>query len=435
MNGNGPVTVRETLALLRRWRAQLVAGEGGLERTVTWASVMRARTPAFEGFQGGELALLALATLHSLQAQLVTSTLPGVVDEVIRMGASAIAVAGLDDTPPLGPDDAREREEAQQHAERMGVPLIALPAGVSLPAIEREVITHVVAQRGSPRSPADALAAVAGWRASLRDEALDALLTGTYAGEASMLSRASQLGHDLRLPHVVIWVTVAAAEGGAASAIGNGGAPVAPITTRAAEALGTALHAWTRVRPGEIVALVAAPGDGVADRTGISEQGEVALRRILGNGGVAEEPTWWAGMGEVTRSPLEVSRSAAEAQDTARLGLLVVGPGHIARTSDLGVYHLLLALRKSGELQSFVERELAPLRNTPRREDHLLETVEVYFACNGNLSEAARRLHLHRNSLLYRLHHIRDLLGHDLENPELRLALQLALKGRRVLEQ
>ena len=187
MNGNGPVTVRETLALLRRWRAQLVAGEGGLERPVTWASVMRARTPAFEGFQGGELALLALATLHSLQAQLVTSTLPGVVNEVIRMGASAIAVAGLDDTPPLGPDDAREREEARQHAERMGVPLIALPAGVSLPAIEREVITHVVAQRGSPRSPADTLAAVAGWRASLRDEALDALLTGTYAGEASML--------------------------------------------------------------------------------------------------------------------------------------------------------------------------------------------------------------------------------------------------------
>jgi len=431
MNGNSPVTVRETLALLRRWRAQVVAGEGGLERPVTWASVMRARTPAFEGFQGGELALLALATLHSLRSQLVTSTLPGVVEEVIRMGASAIAVAGLDDTAPVNADDAREREEVRQYTERMNIPLIALPAAVSLPAIEREVITHVVAQRGTPRSPADTLAAVAGWRASLRDEALDALLTGTYAGEASMLSRASQLGHDLRLPHVVIWVTLAT-ESGAAN---NGGAPVAPTTARAAETLGTALHAWTRVRPGEIVALVAAPGDGLADRTDLSEHGEAALRRVLGNGGAPEAPTWWAGMGEVARSPLEVSRSATEAQDTARLGLLVVGPGHIAVASDLGVYRLLLALRKSGELQPFVERELAPLRNTPRNEDHLLETVEVYFACNGNLSEAARRLHLHRNSLLYRLHHIRDLLGHDLENPELRLALQLALKGRRVLEQ
>ena len=106
MNGNGAVTVRETLTLLRRWRAHLVAGERGLGRAVTWASIMRARTPAFEGFQGGELALLSLTTLHSLRSQLVASTLPAVVDEVISMGASAIAVAGLEDSSPTSADDA-----------------------------------------------------------------------------------------------------------------------------------------------------------------------------------------------------------------------------------------------------------------------------------------------------------------------------------------
>ena len=428
MNGNGAVTVRETLTLLRRWRAHLVAGERGLGRAVTWASIMRARTPAFEGFQGGELALLSLTTLHSLRSQLVASTLSAVVDEVISMGASAIAVAGLEDSSPTSADDARERDEACERAEQMGVPLIALPMGVSLQAIEREVITHVVAQRDSTRSPADSLAAVAGWRASLRDEALDALLTGTYAGEASMLARASQLGHDLRLPHVVIWVMLASS---ADQAGHNGGASAA---ARVAESLGSALNAWTRIRPGEVVALVAAPGGGPTERGDLPEQGEAALRRILGDGGTPESPVWWAGMGEVARAPLEVRRSASEAQDTARLGLLVLGPGHVARTADLGVYRLLLALRKSGDLQPFVERELAPLRSAHGKEDHLIETIEVYLACNGNLSEAARRLHLHRNSLLYRLHHIRDLLGHDLENPELRLALQLALKGRRVLE-
>jgi sugar diacid utilization regulator len=430
MNRREPVTVRETLNLLRRWRAQVIAGERGLGRTVTWASIMRARTPAFEGFQGGELALLSLTTLHSLRSQLVAPSLPEVVDEVIAMGASAIAVSGLEDQALSSAEDSQERDAACQRAERMGIPLIALPSGVSLAAIEREVITRVVAQRDTPQSPADTFAAVAGWRASLRDEALDALLTGTYAGEASMLSRASQLGHDLRLPHVVLWVMLAPFVG--EGDVSNGGIS---LIARAAEALGGALSAWTRMRAGEIVALVSAPSGGASERTDLAEHGEAALRRILGEGGATDSPTWWAGMGEVARSPLEVRRSAAEAQDTARLGLLVVGPGHIARSADLGVYRLLLALHKSGDLQPFVERELAPLRNTARKEDHLLETVEVYLACNGNLSEAARRLHLHRNSLLYRLHHIRDLLGHDLENPELRLALQLALKGRRVLDQ
>jgi purine catabolism regulator len=58
----------------------------------------------------------------------------------------------------------------------------------------------------------------------------------------------------------------------------------------------------------------------------------------------------------------------------------------------------------------------------------------VFFACNGNFSEAARRLGLHRNSLIYRVKRIRDLLSRDLEDPEHRLALQLALKAHQVLE-
>jgi purine catabolism regulator len=43
-------------------------------------------------------------------------------------------------------------------------------------------------------------------------------------------------------------------------------------------------------------------------------------------------------------------------------------------------------------------------------------------------------LQLHRNSLIYRLNRARSLLGYDLDDPEARLALQLALKARRVLE-
>ena len=62
-----------------------------------------------------------------------------------------------------------------------------------------------------------------------------------------------------------------------------------------------------------------------------------------------------------------------------------------------------------------------------------VETLEAYFACNGNLSEAARRLHLHRNSLLYRLERIQEVLHADLEDADTRLALQVALKMRHTL--
>ncbi len=37
-------------------------------------------------------------------------------------------------------------------------------------------------------------------------------------------------------------------------------------------------------------------------------------------------------------------------------------------------------------------------------------------------------MHFHRNSLLYRLGRIEEILGRSLEDPELRLSLQIALK-------
>ena len=82
MTSAGPLTVQIILRLLEPWHARLLAGERGVTRVVTWASLMRARLPAFEGFSGGELALLSLATLRSLRLQAATLTLPQVVDQL-----------------------------------------------------------------------------------------------------------------------------------------------------------------------------------------------------------------------------------------------------------------------------------------------------------------------------------------------------------------
>jgi DNA-binding PucR family transcriptional regulator len=56
-----------------------------------------------------------------------------------------------------------------------------------------------------------------------------------------------------------------------------------------------------------------------------------------------------------------------------------------------------------------------------------VRTLRVYFAAGANASEAADRLFLHRNSLLYRLERIQRLTGLDLKDQGARLALQLGL--------
>lgn len=458
MSANGSVTVGELLPVLRQWQVRLLAGERGLSRSVSWASSMRARLPAFESFQGGELALLSLATLRALRSQLVAFSLPAMVEQLADMGASAIVVAGLDGA--LSPQDSASLEEAKSRAQARDIPLLALPVGTSLDKIENAVIAYLRARRErqlAPRSPADPLAAQL--RASLRGEALDALLSGTYAGEPQMRSRAAQLGHDLAHPYIALWVELDASAATAASAPSSTtltAAETTPLAAQLAEELERSLSAWTHARGSQVVAL-APQGKLERGPLDLAERAHTLLRRLTstspdarGENGArrretqpatsqsaakdAQSAAWTAGVGESAIGPAQLRRSASEAHDAARLGFLMLGPGHVARISDLGVYQLLLALREGGTLEAFARRTLAPFDADPKDREQYFATLEAYFACHGNATKAAEQLHLHRNSLLYRLANIRDLLQRDLDDPELRLALQLALKARRVLD-
>jgi len=101
---------------------------------------------------------------------------------------------------------------------------------------------------------------------------------------------------------------------------------------------------------------------------------------------------------------------------------------------DLGVYQLILSLSDRDKLLAFCEQTLGPLiRYDLSQHADLIKTLEAFFACHGNLSQTAEMLIVHRNTLLYRMNRINDIAQIDLNRPEIRLALHLALTVRRLL--
>lgn len=58
----------------------------------------------------------------------------------------------------------------------------------------------------------------------------------------------------------------------------------------------------------------------------------------------------------------------------------------------------------------------------------MVETLRVYLECNCNLIRAANRLCVHKNTLLYRLNHIREVIHCDLNDADERLLLMLSFK-------
>ena len=97
-----------------------------------------------------------------------------------------------------------------------------------------------------------------------------------------------------------------------------------------------------------------------------------------------------------------------------------------------GVADLLHDLRDAPELDAFVDEQLGPLLSDgSARSRALLDTLEAYLAAGGRKAQAARALHLERQSLYLRLRRIEELLGVSLDDEDAVLGLHLALRALR----
>ena len=95
--------------------------------------------------------------------------------------------------------------------------------------------------------------------------------------------------------------------------------------------------------------------------------------------------------------------------------------------------HLLdLVLRSDIALaDDLAARVLAPLDGLPAgQRSRMVETLTAWLDAHGEARPAAERLHVHVQTVRYRVDKLRELLGDALDDPERRLELQLALRVR-----
>jgi purine catabolism regulator len=102
----------------------------------------------------------------------------------------------------------------------------------------------------------------------------------------------------------------------------------------------------------------------------------------------------------------------------------------------LGTLWLLNLLPRDVTVTNFVHRFLAPLITYDLEHgSSLLRTLEAYLDCNSNTKLTSQILYTHYNTVTYRLGKIQTLLGVSLEDNEVRLQLQVALKLYRLFAQ
>ncbi|OMC00745.1 hypothetical protein A5733_03560 [Mycobacterium sp. NS-7484] len=178
---------------------------------------------------------------------------------------------------------------------------------------------------------------------------------------------------------------------------------------------------------GLTVALVAIddPGTRAEEADFIAETVERFAEQRFGASGLAV-----IAVGRVARTWNHIRQSLAETEDTALAAAHgPKRPWHDAARAD--VDRLLWSIRDQSALRSFVRTSLDPLiEHDHAHGTQLVDTLRVLCENPGQKSEAARRLHVERQTLYYRIGRIESLLGVDLSQGSTISALYLALRAR-----
>ncbi|MCX5415098.1 CdaR family transcriptional regulator [Streptomyces sp. NBC_00059] len=152
--------------------------------------------------------------------------------------------------------------------------------------------------------------------------------------------------------------------------------------------------------------------------------------------GIPDTAPVWIGAGQTVRSGLEASLSYEKALLVVRAlrereargrdprPVRHAGPGDVGPTID--ALNMLDAVRPVWEAGTGPVHEL--IRADLATGGDLVRSLAAYLETAGDVPQAARRLTLHPNTLRYRLRRVRERFDIDLDDPDTRLVLALAVR-------
>jgi carbohydrate diacid regulator len=239
-----------------------------------------------------------------------------------------------------------------------------------------------------------------------------------------LVFRAAELGFDLRLQRVAVAFEVTVPD---ATARRRGG-PTAPTRDMAlirSELLRTVREVFAD--PQDIVAGTAPGWIGVLHRLpgrGSTQSLVADCRRVADVIAAQDGLAARVGIGEPATSVGGLHDSYQDACDALRLGARPADGSPVHHISDLRVHQVLAAVGQSTR-NRLLEVTAADLRAQPDW-PALRDTVTAWCENGFNLQRASAALHIHRNTVVYRMNKIEQITGRPLRDHRATLALYLA---------
>lgn len=253
-----------------------------------------------------------------------------------------------------------------------------------------------------------------------RDDLIEGILLGR--AEVDTLGRwARNLGLDITLPHRVLMFAVDGDQ-----RLAGGPAQGLPAVKHFCES--RVPGALAVVRSQEVVVLcpedpVEGPRPSELAREGLAYCRGLFPKRVV--------------RGVLSRCCEDASATAQAYAEVSRIVdsmVRLASEGDVVVVEELGVERLLLQFHDADELRRFADDVLGALcAYDELRDTDLVATLRAFFVESENARRMARRLHVHPNTVGYRLRRIAEIAPFDLDSYPDRLAVQVALEIRDLL--
>ena len=137
------------------------------------------------------------------------------------------------------------------------------------------------------------------------------------------------------------------------------------------------------------------------------------------------------GIGSVATQLKDIARSFKEAQVAVEIGKVFDDSITMMSYENLGIGRLIYQLPTT--LCEMFLSEVFKKGSVESLDEETLFTIQKFFENNLNVSETARKLFVHRNTLVYRLEKIKKLTGLDLREFDNAIVLKVALMVKQYL--
>ncbi len=399
------ILVKDILKLETLKEMKLVGGNTGLEKCIEWVYVSECLEDPLEGIkwlQGGEIVIITGVGIKS-----DSSVLTKLIEGISKRGGAALIVN-------VGRYIKEIPKQAIEKADSLELPLFTLPWEVRLVEVSKEISNTIILARIEEK---------------FMNDFLNNVLFGQMDLGINIKEKASYFGYNLQGRCCICIIKINNSKGGAKMQSLEDEISISKVKLTFRKLVQDTLLKYSLKVPiidndDEIIFLNRAEENSMNRlNKALMEIQEMIKSRHMN--GISTN----IGIGNGYEDMNLMKDSFNEAKiviDSLKCeGLTQV----IRKYSEIGVYSLIFGIENKKILEDYCRQVIGPIieKSNKNKDISSIEILDMYLNENCNVSIAAEKLYLHRNTLTYRIKKIEQLLNCNLHNFEECLKIKMAL--------